>query len=183
MKRVVSTLHQVIKFVSPRDEEILYGDQVIAKQYYLATVSIKATMKEVQLVEDERKILEDVGRILEAKVVEDLIHYELDEPSSNRFFLVGSNMRERKRTDLIEFLKENIEVFAWTLYEMPQIDSSFNVILEARLVKQWERMVATEDVDAVMKEVKKLKKASAIIEVLYPPKLALCNTIVVKKKN
>ena len=42
MKGVTSTLHQAIKFVTPRGEEAIYGDQVAAKQCYLATVSTKA---------------------------------------------------------------------------------------------------------------------------------------------
>ena len=41
-------------------------------------VSIKASMKEVQLIEDEIKVLEDVGWDPEAKVVEELIRYELN---------------------------------------------------------------------------------------------------------
>lgn len=51
-------------------------------------------MKEVQLVEEEREVLEDVGRVLREKVVEELVCYELDEPSFDLFFLVGSNMKE-----------------------------------------------------------------------------------------
>ncbi|GFS32686.1 hypothetical protein Acr_00g0024030 [Actinidia rufa] len=98
MKGVASTLHQAIKFANPRGEETLYGDQVAAKQYYLATVSTKVTMKEVQLIKKEQKVLEDVGRDPEAKVVEDLIRYEL---SLDRFFLMGANLEERKRTELI----------------------------------------------------------------------------------
>ncbi|GFZ11573.1 hypothetical protein Acr_22g0009710 [Actinidia rufa] len=64
---------------------------------------------------EERKVLEDVGRTLEAKVVEDLIRYELNEPSSDRFFLTGANLKEREKTEFIEFLKANVEVFTWTL--------------------------------------------------------------------
>ena len=45
-------------------------------------------MKEVHLVEEEHEDLEDVGRNPEAKVMEDLIRFELDEPSSDRFFLM-----------------------------------------------------------------------------------------------
>ena len=52
-------------------------------------------MQEVQLIEEEHEILEDVGRDPKAKVVEDLICYELDEPSSDRFFLTGANLEER----------------------------------------------------------------------------------------
>ena len=57
--------------------------------------------------------------------MEDLVLYDLNEPSSNRFFVTGSNLKKRERTELIEFLIANIEVFAWTPYEMLGIDPSF----------------------------------------------------------
>ena len=71
-------------------------------------------MKEVQLIEKEHNVLEDIGRDPKAKVVEDLIYYELDEPSLDHFFLTGANLNleERKRTKFIQFLTANIEVFA-----------------------------------------------------------------------
>ncbi|GFS32499.1 hypothetical protein Acr_00g0023020 [Actinidia rufa] len=47
MKGVASTLHPAIKFLKPRGKEAIYGDQVTAKQCYLATVSTKIAMKEV----------------------------------------------------------------------------------------------------------------------------------------
>ncbi|GFS33944.1 hypothetical protein Acr_00g0031400 [Actinidia rufa] len=56
-------------------------------------VSTKATMKEMQMVEEEREVLEDVGRTPEAKVVEDLMRYDLDERSSDRFFLTDLEQR------------------------------------------------------------------------------------------
>ena len=46
-------------------------------------------------------MLEDIDRNPKAKVVEDLMHYKLDEPSSNRFFLTGANLEERERAELI----------------------------------------------------------------------------------
>ena len=88
--------------------------------------------------------MEDVGRTPEAKVVENLVRYDLDEPSVDCFFFTGSNLKERERTDLIEFLTTNIEVFAWTPYENLGIDQCFvkhklNVIPEACLVCSGER--------------------------------------------
>ncbi|GFZ04896.1 hypothetical protein Acr_17g0004680 [Actinidia rufa] len=65
MKGVASTLHQAIKFLTPQGEEAIYGDQVAAKQCYLATVSTKMAMKEVQMIEEDIEVLEDVGRDLE----------------------------------------------------------------------------------------------------------------------
>ena len=49
-------------------------------------------MKEVQLIEEEQEILEDFEKDPESKVVEDLICYELDEPSLDSFFLIGVNL-------------------------------------------------------------------------------------------
>ncbi|GFS31446.1 hypothetical protein Acr_00g0017380 [Actinidia rufa] len=98
-------------------------------------------MKEVQFVEEEREVLEDVDRTLEAKVVEDLTRYELSEPSSDRYFLIGSNMKERERTELIEFLIANIDIFTWMPYKNPGIDPTLikhrlNVMPKARSKKQ-----------------------------------------------
>ena len=74
---------------------------MVVKQCYHAKISTKPGMKEVQLIEEEHEVLEDVEWDPEAKVVEDLIRYELDEPSSDRFFLIGANLEERERTELI----------------------------------------------------------------------------------
>ena len=46
--------------------------------------------------------------------MEDLIRDELVKPSLGHFFLTGENLKERERTELIEFLIANNEVFAWT---------------------------------------------------------------------
>ena len=61
-------------------------------------------------MEEKKKVLEDVGRTSEAKVIEDLIHYNLNEPSSDCFFLKGSHLTKQDRIELIEFLTTNIEV-------------------------------------------------------------------------
>ena len=88
MKGAASTLPQVIKFANPRGEDTLYGDQVASKHCYLTMISNKVAMKEVQLIEEEHKVLVDIGRDLETKVVEDMIRYKLDEPSLDHFFLI-----------------------------------------------------------------------------------------------
>ncbi|GFZ02352.1 hypothetical protein Acr_15g0009600 [Actinidia rufa] len=102
MKGVASTLHQAIKLLTPRGEEAIYGDQVAAKQCYLATVSTKMAMKEVQIIEEDIEVMEDMGRDSEAKVIEELVRYELDDPSSDRFFLVGLDLKEFERSELIQ---------------------------------------------------------------------------------
>ena len=48
-------LHTVLdrQITTSKSEETLHGDQVAAKQCYLATICTKATMKKVQLLEKE----------------------------------------------------------------------------------------------------------------------------------
>ena len=82
-------------------------------------------MKEVQLIEEDLNVLENVGRDPKTKVVEDLVHYELDEPSLDNFFLTNANLEEQGRIELIQFLIAHIEVFTWMPYKMPGIDPNF----------------------------------------------------------
>ena len=87
---------------------------------------------------------------------------------------------------MVEFLKMNIDVFAWDAYDAPRIDLAFichhlNVNPSITLKKQPSWCPSREHVDAIRDEVMKLKRAGAIKEVFYPEWLA--NTVVVKKKN
>ena len=103
-----------------------------------------------------------------------------------KFFQVGSELPPLEKEELIKFLKENVDVFAWDAYEAPGVNPSFichhlNVNLSIAPRKQPPRRPSKEHTNAVRDEVMKLKKAGAIKEVFYPQRLA--NTVVVKKKN
>ena len=87
---------------------------------------------------------------------------------------------------MIEFLKRNIDVFAWNAYEAPVVDPEFichhlkvNPLITPR--KQPHRRPSKEHAEAVREEVTRLKQTSTIKEVFYPEWLA--NTVVVKKKS
>ena len=87
---------------------------------------------------------------------------------------------------MIEFLKQNIDVFAWNTYEAPGVDLEFichhlNVNPLITLKKQPSRRPSKEHAETVREEVARLKQAGAIKEVFYPEWLA--NTVVVKKKS
>ena len=87
---------------------------------------------------------------------------------------------------MIEFLKRNIDVFAWDACDAPGIDPDFichylNVNPSIVSKKQPPRRPLREHADAIKGEVMKLKRAGAIKEVFYPKWLA--NTVVVKKKS
>ena len=107
-----------------------------------------------------------------------------DDPE--KFLQIGSQLPHHEREDLIEFLKRNIDVFAWNVYEASGVDPEFichhlkvNSLIPPR--KQPPRRPSKEHAEAVREEVTKLKQAGAIKEVFYPEWLA--NTVVVKKKS
>ena len=87
---------------------------------------------------------------------------------------------------MVEFLKRNINVFAWNTYKAPGVDPYFichhlNVNPLVAPKKQLPRRPSKEHAEAIRQEVTKLKQAGAIKEVFYPEWLA--NTVVVKKKS
>ena len=46
-----------------------------------------------------------------------------DDPE--KFFQIGSQLPQREREELIEFLKQNIDVFSWNTYKAPRVDPKF----------------------------------------------------------
>jgi hypothetical protein len=95
-------------------------------------------------------------------------------------------MPEKIRGSIVQFLKENADVFAWSHEEMPGISTEvmvhkLNVNPSMHPVKQKRRVFAPERNADVMEEVDKLLTAGFIREVYYPEWLA--NVVMVKKFN
>ena len=126
-----------------------------------------------------------IDRAAEEAKCEDLVKITVgDDPE--KFFQIGSQLSQREREELIEFLKRNINVFAWNTYEALGVDPKFichnlNVNPLIAPKKQLPRRPSKEHVEVVREEIAKLKQAGAIKEVFYLEWLA--NTVVVKKKS
>ena len=103
----------------------------------------------------------------------------------DRSFQIGASMTDKDRVEMMLFLIQNVDVFAWSPYEVPEVDSKFIVhklnVDPLFPPKKQIRRLAKEHVEAVKQEVKRLKKAGAIKEAFFPEWLA--NTVMVKKKN
>ena len=90
------------------------------------------------------------------------------------------------RTRLVQFLKENLDVFAWSHEDMLGIFSEviqhkLNVNSERKPVQHRRRVFALEWDQAVTEEVSKLLTVGFVREVYYPDWLA--NVVLVKKAN
>ena len=91
-----------------------------------------------------------------------------DDPE--RFFHIGAKLPLHEREQLVEFLRENVDVFAWSAYKAPGIDPSFichhlDVSPSITPKRQSPRRPSKEHAEAVRNEVTKLKQAGAIKEV------------------
>ena len=107
-----------------------------------------------------------------------------DDPE--KFFQDGAKLPLREKERLLEFLRANVDAFAWNSYEAPGVDPNFichrlNMNPAVIPKRQPLRRPSKEHAEAVRSEVAKLKQAGAIKEVFYPQWLA--NTVVVKKKT
>ena len=83
---------------------------------------------------------------------------------------MGSQLPSLEKAELVKFLEVNINVFAWSTYDIPGIDPEFicyqlNVNPKATPRKQPPRCSSKEHAEAVRVEVNKLKQAGAIKEI------------------
>ena len=100
---------------------------------------------------------------------EDLVKVTIGD-DLEKFFQIGSQLPQQEREELIEFLKQNIDVFACNTYEALGVDPKFichhlsvNPLIAPK--KQPPRRPSKEHAEAVRKEVTRLKQAGAIKEV------------------
>ena len=65
-----------------------------------------------------------IDKPAEAAKCEDLVKVTIED-DPERFFQIGSQLPQQDREELIGFLKQNIEVFAWNTYEALRVDPEF----------------------------------------------------------
>ncbi|XP_050241072.1 uncharacterized protein LOC126689967 [Quercus robur] len=175
-KAVTSTYHLSVKFPTDYGVGQVQGDQLAARECYLAML---ATDEQVQTmtIEEKRVVVEPI------EVLEDV---PLDERNPERCTRVGADLEGGIKENLVQFLRKNVDVFAWSHEDMPGIDPNvithrLNVCLSSKPIRQKKRVFAPERENAIKDEVQKLIAAKFIREVYYPDWLA--NVVMVKKAN
>ena len=93
-----------------------------------------------------------------AELTEVLEDIPLEESNPEKFTRIGTSMKEKTKQDLIQFLRENIDVFAWSHKDMPGINPSvithcLNVYPSSKPVRQKKRVFAPERDNAIKEEV------------------------------
>ena len=108
------------------------------------------------------------------------------EGSPEKTTQIRTNLNPETKEEIVSFLKDNLDVFAWRHEDMPGIPVSIiqhrlKVDPEKKSVQQRRRVFSPERNKAIMDEVNKLLTANFIREVHYPEWLA--NVVMVKKAN
>ena len=107
-------------------------------------------------------------------------------PDVDRYFQIRASVGDRDKVETLLFLIQNVDVFAWSPYEVPRVDPKviihkLNMDHSFPPKKQKPRRSAKEHVEAVRQKVERLKEVGAIKEIIFLEWLA--NTVVVRKKN
>ena len=113
-KAVTSTYHLSIKFPTEYGVGEVQGDQLAARECYLAMLAMDEQTQTMNI--EERRIV--------AEPIEALEDIPLDEDDPGKSTRIKADLEEKIKKGLIRFLRENIDMFAWSYEDMPGIDPS-----------------------------------------------------------
>ena len=113
-KAATSTYHLMIKFPTEYGIGELRGDQVAARECYVAMLEIKDHQQAMCIGEQQTT----------AEPVKELEEISLDELRLERTTRIGTLASPLIRQDLTAFLRMNQDVFAWSHKDIPGIDPS-----------------------------------------------------------
>ncbi|KAL5541984.1 hypothetical protein UlMin_009694 [Ulmus minor] len=163
IRAVTSTYHLLVKFPTVGGIGILRGDQT-----------------------ESREIYEAANRSVQVQGIKKLTEVPLFDDEPEKTCKIGSALTRQFKEDLIIFLREHRDVFAWSHEDMPGIDPNvivhrLNIDPNFKPIKQKLRTFNAERYMAINTEVDKLLKAGFIEEANYPDWIA--NVVLVKKAN
>ncbi|KAL5559167.1 hypothetical protein UlMin_035378 [Ulmus minor] len=165
IRAVTSTYHLLVKFPTVGVIGILRRDQTESREIYEAA----NRSAQVQGIKSSAKSRDETPTT--------------NIPNENESI---NDSETAKTADLIIFLKEHRDIFAWSHEDMPGIDPNvivhrLNIDPNFKPIKQKRRTFNTERYMAINTKVDKLLRAGFIEEANYPDWIA--NVVLVKKAN
>ena len=143
-----------VKFLTDNGVNEVKGDQILARECYQAILAAK---------ENHTWMIEEKGE----NKMEALETVALTEDETAKTTRIRTTLSPKMRTSLIQFLKENLDVFVWSHEDMsgisPEvIQHKLNVNTERKPVQQRRRAFAPKRDQAVTEKVTKLLMAGFI---------------------
>ncbi|GAV67748.1 hypothetical protein CFOL_v3_11252 [Cephalotus follicularis] len=164
LETIVSTRHLLVKFPTRFGAGEVRGDQEVARICYKTAISDKGKGKVLSIANVELRGDVEPER---PQLVEDVLQVPIEEGNEERVLQVGSQLAEADKEELITFLRDNRDVFAWSAEEVPDISSEVMVhklsVDPARpLIRQKKRNFSPERQQAIAEEVSKLLQTGFI---------------------
>ena len=98
LKAVTSTYHLSVKFSTEYEIGQAQGDQLAARECYLAMMTLDEQVQTMSI--EERRFVAEPTEVLE--------EVPLEEGNPEKFTRIGTSMEEKTKQDLVQFLRENI---------------------------------------------------------------------------
>ncbi|KAJ8458599.1 hypothetical protein OPV22_031525 [Ensete ventricosum] len=183
LRAIVSTYHRIMMFPTRAGVGEVRSDPRESRQCYLTATTLLKKPR-TQLVGTVPQDPEDSAR--DPYSTEKVLELLLDPSHPDKLVKVGSGLTESQQVQLIEFLRKNEDVFAWSPNDMPGVDPEItqhhlNISPDARPVKQRLCKFAPDQQKAIEDEIARLLDAKLVLEVKYPTWLS--NIVLVKKAN
>ena len=175
MGAVSFTLHLKVKYLIGGQVGELVGSQAMARQCLVAAIKQqsldKVPIRREEALQQLAKPEDGLGIESQVLLSEELerVMISLDEDKS---FQVRAQLPPIEKEELVDFLKGNVDVLAWSAYEAPGIDPDFichqlNVSTGAIPRRQPPRCSSKEHAEVVKEEVNKLNLVGKIKEAFY----------------
>ncbi|XP_043696656.1 uncharacterized protein K02A2.6-like [Telopea speciosissima] len=184
LQAVVSAPHLVMKFPTDHGIGESRGSQMTTHRCYEGYLRDSGKEPQMNLIhlDDNR----DVKEPERGEPAEDLTSIEMIEGDNTHVVQIGANLMGERKTELINFLRANVDVFAWSATDMPGIDRKIaehklSIYPNAKPVFQKKRTFAPKRQEKIIEEVTKLLDAGFIEEAIYPEWLS--NVVMVPKFN
>ncbi|GAV80816.1 hypothetical protein CFOL_v3_24276 [Cephalotus follicularis] len=164
LEAIVFTRHLLMKFPTRFGVVEVRGDQEVARRCYKTAITDKGKGKVLTIANVELRGDMEPER---PQPVEDVLQVPVEEGSDEKLLQVGSQLGEVEKEELITFLCDNKDVFAWSAEEVPGISLEVMVhklsVDPARPpIRQKKRNFAPERHQAIAEEVIKLLQAGFI---------------------
>ena len=117
---------------------------------------------------------------------DDRVEILVDENDATKVLFIGVRLDDQMRRKMVDFLRNNLDVFAWSHANMTRINLNvmchrLNIDPRNRGIRQKRRPISGERAEALKAEVDRLQKVGLVKEAYYPEWLA--NPVLVKKAN
>ncbi|KAL2251241.1 UNVERIFIED_CONTAM: Retrovirus-related Pol polyprotein from transposon [Sesamum indicum] len=182
-RAVVSTFHLKMKFPTPQGIGEVKCDQLTARQCYNLAVKQGESKKEKRKEETNREVAKR-GKMERIEPSGEYKEVELISGNFQKMTRIGSQMTAEMETMMIDFLRSNNDIFAWSPSDFQGINPEIivhrlNVDPQVKPVKQKKRVFGIERNKIIEEKVAKLLRAGFVREIQYTTWLS--NVVVVPK--